>query len=135
MIRRYQSQRTNFATYEEDMTEFPTVVTWISYDKNVPKDPEPNLKHGENYHIHLFKKRTFFNSTKLRFGKNVIKQTNLRLDFKPLLHNQNVNAFKITPLNFTPGLVWKDVHYSLDLEVVYSFKNVSQWSDPKVAIK
>ena len=124
VIQRYQLGRTDIYTYKEPMVEMPSFVTYIT--------KKPFLRIGVDFNVSFSVSNS--QETILYTGKNLVIGTELIIDFQPILTG-NLFLNKITPLNFTPGLVWKDVHNSLDLEVVYSFKNVSQWSDPKVAIK
>ena len=70
---RYKQKRTNFAEYDEAISELPTLVTWIQYFPNVQRSEY--LKFGEDYSI-IFWQHPWRQQTSLREGKNWISDEN-----------------------------------------------------------
>ena len=69
VLNRFQLKRTNFAEYTEDISEIPTVTTWISYASN-----GHFLKYWRDFKMRYWKNNT---STELALGENEIKGSQL----------------------------------------------------------
>ena len=102
VLQRFQLKRTNFAEYEEETTELPTIQTWLGFG---------NLTFGQDYNI-SYTQHGSSQSRVLSQGHNMIGT--LKVKFERLGHR----AFMITPLNFSKGM-----HRAYDL--TYQFKNAS----------
>ena len=99
VIQRYTLGRTNFAEFEEELEEFPTLVFFIDNgDKN------RTYKYGTDFTI-LYSLEAYSrlgNSyTTLSIGENKLPGTSLRLDLEPF---SNARLHKITPLNFNKSM-------------------------------
>ena len=89
VIQKFQMEGTNFGVYEEQITELPTIVTYMEPDN-------PSLKYGKDFKIEYHPVDQGSDGVNLTFGSNTIG--GLKLDFYqiPLWHNR----FKVTPMNF-----------------------------------
>ena len=100
VMQRFYRKRTNFATYEEDITELPSIVTWILA-------PNQYLKFAKDFRIVLTQGApgSFQNTINLKYGKNIVPNSNLAVDvFDPLPNSSFAHRLQITPHNFTVGM-------------------------------
>ena len=101
VLQRFQLKRTNFAEYEEDITELPTVQTWLGFG---------NLTFGQDYNI-SYKPHGTSQSILLSQGLNSIGTVKIKFQ-------QFGRAFTLTPLNFSRGM-------PRDYDLTFEFKNAS----------
>ena len=117
VVQRFILKRSNFATYEDQITELPTIVIWV-YPKNA--------SFGEDFKLYFSTRAGSDNEIEVAFGKNSQKITDseLKFDFKRYYQglsalNQYPNLFKITPnVTILPSTIveWRDsVGFSLRL--------------------
>ena len=106
VIKRFQQKRTNFAEYDEPVDELPTISTYIH-------SSDTKLKFGTDFNISYGPYMTS-KASSLTEGENVVTDSTLKLFFEDI----GRNTFKITPLNFEPGM-------PLDYELTFDFKNDS----------
>ena len=87
VIPRFQIGRTNFAVYQETMTELPTILTYV---KKIPS----NFTLGVDFNITL-------QGNILKLGQNHIG-SDLKIYFEHVMSYQplDLRCFRIRPLNF-----------------------------------
>ena len=99
VLQRFQLKRTNFAEYEENLTEFPTILTWPAFG---------NLKFGEDYNI--------------SFRAPGLPQINLTEGYQTLgklsVHFESGMIINLSPVDLSNGMV-------PDYKIVYLFENAS----------
>ena len=114
---RYKQKRTNFAEYDEAISELPTLVTWIQYFPNVQSSEY--LKFGEDYSI-IFWQHPWRQQTSLKEGENWISDENAHPVIGLKLEAKNdfewKQRLKITPMNFSIGLL--DIEFRLTFRFV-----------------
>ena len=96
VVQRYQLGRTNFAVYEEPMSELPTIITYIS---------DSNITFGKHYKIYFH--QGFEESaemTLLAIGRNEMANSSSKLFVENLYEGSSAervfpNLLKITPTN------------------------------------
>ena len=96
VIPRYFNKRTYWAANEEIISELPSVVTWIHPYNST-------LKLGEDFQIQYRSSTSnpIYKGINLTYGENNVMDSNLKVQLEKLFHP---NMFKITPLNFSPGI-------------------------------
>ena len=104
MLQRFSLKRTNFAEYDEEITELPTVFTYIN-----PLSDEVKFKSDFNI---SYRRSGAAISVNLTEGENVVSEGPLKVDFK---QRGKETVFKITPLNFKIGM-------DLDYTLTYTFE-------------
>ena len=108
ILEKYRSKKTSYAEYDEEITELPTMVTYI--DKNIRNQ----FKYGKDFNISFGRVSTPKNLTD---GVNIVDgDSGLKVDFERLLGG---NVFKIMPINFSPGM-------KLSYKLSYYFTKVTQ---------
>ena len=105
VIPRFWVGRTNFAEYEEEMDELPTISTFVYHE---------NLTLGEDFNLSLSGKI-------LKFGNNDIQSNQLKVHLQHVMPEQffttsgkRLRFVQITPLNFPP-----EIPFILDLEYFF----------------
>ena len=111
VVQRFQRERTNFAVYEEIITELPTIVTYIRLPKN-----RLAVKYGQDFNIQYQSGTvaTLGKGTNLTFGQNTIKNSQLKVKFEE--HKNWPNTYQITAMNYRHGM-------PLDYLFTYIFDN------------
>ena len=104
MLQRFSLKRTNFAEYDEEITELPTVFTYIN-----PLSDKVKFKSDFNI---SYRRSGAATSVNLTEGENIVSEGPLKVDFK---QRGKENVFKITPLNFETGM-------DLDYTLTYTFE-------------
>ena len=98
-MQKFSSGKTSVAHYSEPVTELPTIVTLI----DLPKQQRQKLRNGRDYHIALASVESHWryigDLTNLTMGENVL-ESGLKVDLELLTDLE----YKITPLNFSPGM-------------------------------
>ena len=102
---RFSLKGTNFAEYEEPVTELPTIVTYIAGPRS------QDLRHGKDFNLSLSLGRNIHPKSDkpiLKMGKNIISDfkmsqshnkyaNNIEVDFEALWDG---TVFKITPTKY-----------------------------------
>ena len=121
VVQRFQRRRTNFAHYEEQVSELPihTISVWT---KN------KTFKFGEDYHLQFRQgaQGSFHTAINLTYGDNRIPENNLRLTIDSELENQR--SLKISFANLSSKM-------PLDYQFIFKHVNsnsVTQHSKPLV---
>ena len=109
VVDKFLSKKSNFAKYDEPLTELPTTTTWIF-------GPRQNMMYGEDFNI-TYKFGNTMEAKNLTFGENQIEGT-FSVDFETV---EQGYKYKITPLGFISGML---LHY----KIIYTFKNTTQIS-------
>ena len=130
MLERFKLQRTNYATFDEDITELPTILTYVEvYGQGVP----PPIKLVDDFNItfqSIPSGNIELSPTKFDLVENgyypveTYQNQTLGVEFESGLHG--FNDFTITPV-ITPGLSLESVG---DLALTYTFKNDSAMNIP-----
>ena len=107
VIQRFRLARTNFAEYDETVTELPTLITYIDNFEE-----RSRLKYGVDFNL-SFGELESLKPTNLTFGENWMTGSSLKVDFEEI---NNGGLFKITPEHFSQGM---PLSYSL----TYIFQN------------
>ena len=127
VLQKYQLHRTNFAEYAENIAELPTVFAWLS-------PFHPSLKLGQNFEICYRESKSnamgkgiqpsWEDGTCLKLGINKINNLIIKCEEigredtgSQLMWPNNIgfHLFKLTPLNFSPGII--------TISRFYTFKN------------
>ena len=147
VLQKYRLHRTNFAEYAENIAELPTVFAWLS-------PFHPSLKLGQNFEICYRESKSnamgkgiqpsWENGTCLKLGKNKINNLILKCEEiggedtgSQLMWPNNIgfHLFKLTPLNFSPGIITISRFYGfkrLQTIVPYNKSNWHCWADGKL---
>ena len=115
-LQTYISKVTSFTESSEPISELPTIVTSIDSQQRA------DYKYGEHFNISYHGYRADAR-TNLTFGENAISGSPLKVYFEAVI---NGNIFKVTPINFSPGM---PTSYILD----YIFENTT--GSPKVSLR
>ena len=117
VIGKFEAKGTNYLIYDEKITEFPTIVTYLW-------PPKPNLIYARDFNI-TFQAIGYSVGINLTDGKNIVPGTGLIVDF----HEMGMSFFqsKLTANNFLP-------HMQLDYSLTYSFENESTMARSQAAI-
>ena len=102
VLNRFQLKRTNFAEYTEDLSEIPTVTTWIVYASK-----GPFLKYWRDFKIRYYHWDNN-TSTILALGENDIQGSKLSVYLEEFKEHEGTTGyeqtFRITPINFEAGM-------------------------------
>ena len=99
VIQRYTLGRTNFAEFDEELREFPTIVFFID-----DGDKNSSYTYGTDFLIHYGIEANLSsgnNDTVLSLGETKLPGTSLSVDLEPILDG---STYKITPINFKPSM-------------------------------
>ena len=111
ILEKYQRERTNFAEFEETVTELPTIVTY-------PVPQNSGMKNGVDFNI-SFQVASDFDSVSqthlTQSGVYPVFGSSLEIVFEPLYDG---NFFKIVPTNFKTRIVQ-------DFELIFTFDSTS----------
>ena len=104
-------KRTNFAEYDEEVMELPSIFTYVW--------TRTNLKFNTDFNI-SYRLLGSVNYVNLTGGENLVGDGPLRVDFQ---QREEENIFKITPINFKHGMgldytLTFTFEKSLDLELI-----------------
>ena len=119
---RYRLKRSNFAEFDEDVIELPTVISSVNQLGSVLGNETIYPKLGEDFNV-SYQALTISGVFDLppsignftHNGRYDVAYSHLKIDFEQLL---NASLFKITPVNFSPGMV-------LDYVLTYTFDDSS----------
>ena len=117
---RFLQKRTNFAEYGEQITEMPTIVTWIQYSNLARR-----LEFGKDYQIN-YSEHPWATSTNLTQGENWISSIKIRFDVKYDSYGQQM--LQTTPLDFNPGILENA------FRLTYLFENQTESQVTRVGI-
>ena len=83
VINRFQLKRTNFAEFTEEISEIPTITTWIEYSNG------PFLKYWSDFYMQFY---NWENNTSidLEIGKNYISGSKLRVYVEEFFYYDNL---------------------------------------------
>ena len=129
VFQRFLVGRTDFYHYNEAITEFPTIVTYIT-------DAPTNLSMGKDFNVSLSLTDMLADPTVLTIGHNHIQGTDIAIDFQLIYPGYELMS-KITHLNLSTEGAWWGAYTATQkiFKVVFSFANASLWSKPKVSMK
>ena len=105
-MHKFIAKRTNFAVYEETMTDIPTVTTFIYGDGHY-------VEYGKDFNISYGEAGSSKPWTNLKFGETLVPGTDLLVQFERVINTLSdlhqskkgwQNSFRITPLNFSPKM-------------------------------
>ena len=120
VLNRFHLKRTNFAEFTEEVTEIPTVTTWIEYSNG------PFLKYWSDFYIQFY---NWENNTSidLEIGKNQISGSTLRVYVEEFFdYDHSFQTFRITPLNFLPGMPFRfTLKYKFETQFGANISSVS----------
>ena len=129
VLQKFQLKRTNFAEYEEPITELPTYFVWLSpYDSR--------LMLGDNFNMSILDETTdplnsispsWRQGTKLRLGENLVGDLKLTCTELQFAKDLEMRLFKIRPENFTVGM-------PLDYTLKFTFDNLTAVSHIVLAL-
>ena len=124
VVQRYLVGRTDFYQFNEAMTEFPTIMTFIQFAPT-------NSRMGKDFNVSLSLMDDMLGTpTVLTVGKNHIQGTDIEIDF------QHFHPWSKIILLSPEEAWWKEnISTQKFLKVVYSFANASLWSKARMAIK
>ena len=115
VIQRFQLKRTNWAVYEEEIFEFPTIITYIFPDND-------NITYGKDFTIKFRHGRDKENKfIQLVFGNNSFTESDISLTFENIYKSLSQmksfpNSFMISAEKFVVGM-------PLDFMLEYDFAN------------
>ena len=120
VLQKFQLKRTNFAEYEEEITELPTIFAWLS-----PYDGDLIL--GDNFNLSIIAKTSdplnsispsWTEGVNLKIGENFVHNLKLTCHELQFAKNLDLRVFKVRPDNFTVGM-------PLDYALKFTFDNLS----------
>ena len=101
VLHRFHNRRTNYAVFEEEIMELPTILTYPTNN---------SLKYNKDFAISYHEGKTFSwrKTTVLDFGENTLKN-GLKVSFEklavlPCLKEVCPHIYKVTPLNYKPEM-------------------------------
>ena len=107
VVQRYLLGLTDFYQYMEALTEFPTIVTYIT-------DPPSNSRMGKDFNVSLSLTDNIY-QTILTIGKNHIQGTDIEIDFQLFFPGYELFS-KIKHLNLSTESAWWEAYSRKELK-------------------
>ena len=127
VLQKFNAEKTNFAEYDEPVTELPTFTTYILGSRS-------GRYYGQDFNISVetvtlgMQWFSASNPTNLTYGENLIKGSSLKLHFEAVRFGHALEYYKITPLSFSPSEV------SSMFELKYIFENTTELSEVSLSV-
>ena len=107
VMNRFMLKRTNFAEYYEDITELPTIFTWIEFDGYSESYLNVGIDFNVTWQWEWGDEDGYNPDIILKLGKNIIGIRKLEINFEAM-GNRNetrntIQNYKIIPLKYTPS--------------------------------
>ena len=100
----FHMKRTNFAVYDEPISEPPTIISWIQYSKH-QNSKALEYKLGKDYNVTYSTQPWWKAKVVLEEGENVIPGTRIKVNLEIKNGPNWEPRLKITPLSFSSRIV------------------------------